>query len=72
MQCPFCQSWSEVSETRGTRRRRRCANGHRFSTQEVQVIDFGRCAVNNNEPIPAEFIGQREQCDAWEHDEIPF
>lgn len=40
--------------------------------QQCKHFDFGNCAVNDNQPIPAEFIGQREECDAWEHDEIPF
>lgn len=40
--------------------------------QQCKHFDFGRCAVNGNEPIPAEFIGQREECETWEHDEIPF
>lgn len=39
---------------------------------QCKHFDFGKCAANNNEPIPSEFIGQREECDAWEHDEIPF
>lgn len=39
---------------------------------QCKHFDFGKCAQNNHEPIPAEFIGQREECDAWEHDEIPF
>jgi transcriptional regulator NrdR family protein len=39
MKCPYCDSWSDVLQTRdsaagGLRRRRRCANGHRFSTTE--------------------------------------
>lgn len=35
MKCPHCGAWSNVLETRTTRRRRECANGHRFSTVEV-------------------------------------
>ena len=35
MKCVFCGTWTEVRETRGTRRRRECANGHRFFTNEV-------------------------------------
>lgn len=45
MICPTCGAWSEVSETRSAKqgmikRRRVCANGHRFSTFEVlpQVV----------------------------------
>lgn len=40
MQCPHCGAWSEVLETRkaelfSVKRRRECANGHRFETFEV-------------------------------------
>ena len=28
-----------IKDTRGTRRRRECANGHRFSTEEITVED---------------------------------
>lgn len=35
MKCPTCGAWSSVLATRGTTRRRECANGHRFSTLEV-------------------------------------
>lgn len=39
MKCPFCDAWSAVRETRDARRRRECANGHRFSTVEVVTLD---------------------------------
>lgn len=35
MKCPTCGAWSTVLETRDTRRRRECANKHRFPTVEV-------------------------------------
>lgn len=40
MKCPHCGAWSDVLETRTkddwvTKRRRRCANDHRFNTYEV-------------------------------------
>ena len=35
MKCPHCCARSEVLETRGARRRRQCANGHRYTTVEV-------------------------------------
>lgn len=40
MKCPRCGTWSTVLDTRPgehltTRRRRECANGHRFTTLEV-------------------------------------
>lgn len=37
MRCPACHSWSRVLETRGSTRRRECANGHRFTTTEVCI-----------------------------------
>lgn len=50
MKCPHCGAWSEVSETRATadgmRRRRDCANGHRFTTFEVlpQVLKAAKAS----------------------------
>jgi transcriptional regulator NrdR family protein len=41
MRCPHCGTWSEVLDTRmpkdgmTNRRRRQCANGHRFATREI-------------------------------------
>lgn len=40
MKCPLCGEWSTVLETRGTRRRRECANQHRFNTVEQAIEDF--------------------------------
>lgn len=40
MKCPHCDAWSDVKETRDGRRRRECANGHRFTTKEVVVVDL--------------------------------
>ena len=37
MKCPTCGTWTVVKETRGTRRRRECANEHRFTTEEVVI-----------------------------------
>lgn len=43
MKCPECGAWSEVKDTRQNKaktvvtRRRECANGHRFTTQEMTV-----------------------------------
>ena len=42
MKCPECGAWTDVIETRkseiyGYKRRRECANGHRFTTQEVII-----------------------------------
>jgi transcriptional regulator NrdR family protein len=41
MNCPECDAWSTVTETRKTpvryRRRRECGNGHKFTTEETIV-----------------------------------
>jgi transcriptional regulator NrdR family protein len=37
MKCPVCGTWTVVKETRGIRRRRECANEHKFTTEEVFV-----------------------------------
>jgi transcriptional regulator NrdR family protein len=42
MKCPECGAWSLVKETKesptfGYRRRRECANYHKFTTQEILV-----------------------------------
>lgn len=47
MNCPECGVWTEVISTRGTRRRRECGNGHRFTTEEV-------IAKLKRPPIPPE------------------
>lgn len=44
MKCPECGAWSIVKETRksptfGYKRRRECANEHKFTTQEVVIPD---------------------------------
>ena len=44
MKCPTCGVWTIVKEAReseiyGYKRRRECANGHRFTTQEVVIPD---------------------------------
>jgi len=36
--CPNCTAWTRVLETRDDVRRRECANGHAFYTQE-SVVD---------------------------------
>jgi transcriptional regulator NrdR family protein len=35
VKCPQCGAWTDVLETRSPRRRRECANGHRFTTIEL-------------------------------------
>ena len=37
MKCPVCGTWTVVKESRGIRRRRECANEHKFTTEEVVV-----------------------------------
>lgn len=42
MKCPTCGAWSLVKETKtsptfGYKRRRECANEHRFTTQETVI-----------------------------------
>jgi len=43
MKCPQCDAWSLILETRSSpiryRRRRECANGHLFTTEELVVPD---------------------------------
>jgi transcriptional regulator NrdR family protein len=38
MNCPICNAWTTVNDTRNkedyTTRRRECANGHTFTTEE--------------------------------------
>jgi len=40
MKCPVCGTWTIVLETRNGRRRRECANLHRFVTLE-SVVKIG-------------------------------
>lgn len=35
MKCPLCGTWSAVIDSRIPMRRRECANGHRFTTEEI-------------------------------------
>ena len=35
MKCPRCDAWTIVKDTRNNRRRRECANLHRFWTLEL-------------------------------------
>jgi hypothetical protein len=46
MKCPECGAWTLVKETRnGTKRKRECANLHRFWTQESFVALIGRSST---------------------------
>lgn len=42
MRCPACQAWTELLETRkrssGTARRYECANWHRFTTLDHELV----------------------------------
>ena len=40
MKCPVCGAWTVVLDSRQGRRRRECANLHRFVTQE-NVVKIG-------------------------------
>lgn len=40
MKCPVCGTWTIVLDSRNGRRRRECANLHRFVTQE-NVVKIG-------------------------------
>ena len=40
MKCPECGRLTVVLETRGSRRRRACAKGHRFTTEEVTKAEL--------------------------------
>lgn len=42
--CPECGAHTSVLSTRGTRRRRECFEGHRFSTEEAVVESVTRKA----------------------------
>lgn len=44
MKCPTCNAWTSVLDTRETRRRRECANGHRFTTREVLTSELDYAA----------------------------
>ena len=58
MKCPECGAWTLIKETKesptfGYRRRRECANEHRFTTKEVVIPDeeikeYQREAMLNN------------------------
>lgn len=69
--CPECKSPSSVVETRAAfdslRRRRKCANGHKFSTIEVsndtskKIVDLVAWCIRNNitddfEPLVTEIL----------------
>lgn len=41
MKCPRCNAWTFVLETRGERRKRECANKHRFYTVEIDASHMG-------------------------------
>ena len=47
MKCPTCNAWTKVLETRdgGVRRKRECANLHRFSTLESVIGQTGRSST---------------------------
>ena len=58
MNCPICNVWSTVNETRTKEdrvmRRRECANGHKFKTEERVIPNRtkGGVAVRKTSPKP--------------------
>jgi transcriptional regulator NrdR family protein len=54
MKCPDCGAWSVILETRSSpvryRRRRECANGHPFTTEEV-VVTRGQIEQERSERL---------------------
>lgn len=62
MKCPHCGAWSTVLDTRNTRRRRECANGHRFATVEVVP------GVINTKDYRAHLRGAAERARNWTRD----
>ena len=60
MKCPHCNAWSRVLETRdGIKRRRECANMHRWWTQEVLDVPLKVRRVGEVEEVaapPIEFV----------------
>ena len=65
MNCPICGVWSTVSDTRNKKgfvlRRRECANGHIFTTEEhvklqnvVTRKPSGVCLPSKRQDDPAE------------------
>lgn len=53
MKCPTCNAWTTVLLTRDARRRRECANGHRFYTEEVAIADPPRGGARRAVPVKA-------------------
>jgi transcriptional regulator NrdR family protein len=58
MKCPQCNAWSQVLRTKNNQRRRECANGHRFSTQEVVIED----TPHGGDRHSAAFKQRKEAC----------
>lgn len=68
MKCPLCSAWSQVVATReaahnALRRRRLCANGHKFTTFEVVPE-----AVSRRE-LQASAKTQLQRAKLWRRDE---
>lgn len=59
MNCPECQAWSVVLLSRTPKRRRECANGHRFSTIETY----------QDQPVNQDFLTPSDLAERW-HVEI--
>ena len=72
MNCPECGAWSVILETRSSpvryRRRRECANGHKFTTEETavpseQIKEEGRDRFNSYREKRVESVRARRSKD---------
>lgn len=64
MKCPECGVWCMVMETRvrkdNTKRRRyECANGHRFTTEEIIQRQPRKRKARTERAIPGEFAPEQ-------------
>lgn len=75
MKCPFCNVWSDVVESRttltGTRRRRRCANGHRFTTHERVTSHTARKVEDRNRQAAQRVLAGQTQTEVARQFRMP-
>lgn len=75
MKCPFCNAWSDVIENRATktstRRRRTCANGHRFTTHERVTSHTVRRVDDRNRQAAALVLAGQTQTEVARHFRMP-
>ena len=65
MKCPECGAWTLIKETResptfGFRRRRECANYHKFTTQEILVPQEAIAEERRKTILKAGVIGREK------------